>query len=370
MQRHFKIPGILALALATLTGPAPAAALSTSLGDLAVTAMATGLDEPWGLGFLPDGSFLVTERDGRLTLFPPGGGAGQPVGGLPEVAAVGQGGMLDVMIPRDFSESREVWLSFSQPSGEGAATAVGKGRLSDDGTQIEGFATLFAGDPTRGGRHFGARLVEAADGSVFLTTGDRGTGPDGLQAQDPARVEGKVVQLNRDGSPAIAQPGWRPGVLSIGHRNPQGAALDGQGRLWLVEHGARGGDELNLIAPGANYGWPVISHGVNYDGSRIGTGTEAAGMEQPAFFWDPSVAPSGLMIYDGAMFPEWQGDVFTGSLKFDYLSRLDPDAGYAEERISGPETGRVRDVRQAPDGSIWFLSVHEGAVFRLARPAS
>jgi glucose/arabinose dehydrogenase len=157
-------------------------------------------------------------------------------------------------------------------------------------------------------------------------------------------------------------------VLSIGHRNPQGAALDGQGRLWLVEHGAQGGDELNLVREGANYGWPVISYGVNYNGSRIGSGTQAEGMEQPAFYWDPSIAPSGLMIYDGAMFPEWRGDVFTGSLKFDYLSRLDPDQGYAEERISGPETGRVRDVRQAPDGAIWFLSVHEGAVFRMARP--
>ncbi len=362
-----RLPCGLAACLIAMTALVRAEVRAASAGDLAVTAMATGLDEPWGLAFLPDGRFLVTERDGRLTLFAQGGGAGRSVAGLPEVAAIGQGGLLDVLVPRDFGTSREVWLTFSQPAGNGAATAVGKGRLSADGTQIDGFATLYAGDPLPGGRHFGARLVEAPDGTVFLTTGDRGTGPDGLQAQDPQRVEGKVIALNRDGSPAVVRPGWRDGVYSRGHRNPQGAALDGQGRLWLVDHGAQGGDELNLIRPGANYGWPVIAHGTDYDGSRIGTGTAAPGLEQPAFFWDPSIAPSGLMIYDGAMFPEWQGDVFTGSLKFDYLSRLDPDRGYAEERIAGPETGRVRDVRQAPDGAIWFLSVHEGAVFRLAR---
>jgi len=350
--------------------PADAELRATSLGDLSVTAVATGLDEPWGLAFLPAGRFLVTERDGRLTLFPRGGGAGQRLAGLPEVAATGQGGLLDVMVPLDFEASREVWLTFSQPSGDRAATAVGKGRLSEDGTRIEGFAVLYAGEPRSGGRHFGARLVEAPDGTVFLTTGDRGTGPKGQHAQDPGRVEGKVVHLNRDGSPATTRPGWRPGVLSVGHRNPQGAALDAQGRLWLVEHGAQGGDELNLVREGANYGWPVISYGVNYNGDRIGIGTQAEGMEQPAHYWDPSIAPSGLMIYDGAMFPEWRGDLFTGSLKFDYLSRLDPDRAYAEERISIPETGRVRDVRQAPDGSIWFLSVHEGAVFRLARPGA
>jgi glucose/arabinose dehydrogenase len=359
---------LLAACVVALAVPARAEMRATSLGDLSVTAVATGLEEPWGLAFLPDGRFLVTERDGRLTLFPPGGGAGQSVAGLPEVAARGQGGLLDVVVPRDFATSREVWLTFSQPSGGGASTAVGKGRLSADDSRIEGFATLFSGDTTPGGRHFGARLVEAPDGTVFLTTGDRGTGPDGMQAQDPTRIEGKVVHLNRDGSPATSLPDWRPGVLSVGHRNPQGAALDAQGRLWLVEHGAQGGDELNLVRTGANYGWPVISYGVNYNGDRIGVGTEADGMEQPAFWWDPSIAPSGLMIYDGAMFPEWRGDVFTGSLKFDYLSRLDPDEGYAEERITMPETGRVRDVRQAPDGSIWFMSVHEGAVFRLARP--
>jgi glucose/arabinose dehydrogenase len=371
MSRPPVLSFALALAFAllpgTAPGPAQAAALESSAGVLSVTAMARGLEEPWGLAFLPDGRFLVTERGGRLTLHSAGGGAGQRIRGLPEVAASGQGGLLDVMVPRDFASSREVWLSFAQPLDGGAATAVGKGRLSADERRLEGFETLYAGDPAGGGRHFGARLVEGRDGTVFLTTGDRGTGPEGQEAQDPGRVEGKVIRLNRDGTPATALPGWRAGVFSRGHRNMQGAALDGQGRLWVVDHGARGGDELNRVDEGANYGWPVISYGVNYNGSPIGRGTAVAGMEQPVLYWDPSIAPSGLMIYDGAMFPEWQGDFFTGSLKFDYLARLDAGAGLAEERIEGPETARVRDVRQAPDGSIWFLSVGEGAVFRLSR---
>lgn len=368
MLRPFAFPIVATLALAGAPSAVLADQIASSLGPLEVTAMATGLDEPWGLAFLPDASFVVTERDGRLTMFPPSGGAGQRIGGLPEVAAIGQGGLLDVMIPRDFAQSREVWLSFAQPLGGKAATAVGKGRLSTDGALLDGFTVLYASEPGAGGRHFGSRLVEAPDGTIFLTIGDRGTGPDGTQAQDPARAEGKVIHLNRDGSAATRLSGWSDGVHSRGHRNPQGAALDGQGRLWVVDHGAQGGDEVNLILPGANYGWPIITFGIDYDGSRIGQGTEAEGKAPPLHVWDPSIAPSGLMILDGAMFPEWRGDLFTGSLKFDYLARLDPEDGFAEERIEGTQTGRVRDVREAPDGSIWFLSVGEGAVFRLTRP--
>ena len=212
--------------------------------------------------------------------------------------------------------------------------------------------------------HFGARVVEAADGTLFLTSGERGTAE---RAQDKTLANGKVFHLTRDGAPLTAIDGALDGVYSMGHRNPQGITVDDAGQLWVVEHGAQGGDELNRIRAGANYGWPVISFGKDYDDSPIGVGTTAPGMEQPVVFWDPSIAPSGLMIYSGEMFPEWQGDVFTGSLKFDYLSRLDPDQNYAEERIDGPQTGRVRDVRQAPDGSIWFMSVTEGSVYRLAR---
>lgn len=359
------------IGIATGAGAALAAGLAiagsqveTSAGLMEITMIAKGFDEPWAIAFLPDGSFLVTERGGQLIRV--AAGESNRIEGLPEVAQDGQGGLLDVMIPADFSTTREVWLSYSAPLSGGSATAVGAGRLSSDGTAIEGFTPFWVGDPVEGGRHFGSRLVEAADGSVFFTTGDRGTGPEGLEAQDPARAEGKVIHLNRDGTPATAKPGWRPGVYSIGHRNAQGLALDRAGALWLVEHGARGGDELNLVQSGLNYGWPVISYGINYDGDSIGDGQKKEGMEQPVHYWDPSIAPSGLAVLSGRGIPDWAGDVFTGSLNADFLSRLDPDKGYAEERIASPETGRVRDVVEAPDGSIWFLSVYDGAVYRLA----
>jgi aldose sugar dehydrogenase len=336
--------------------------IETSAGPVVVDQMAGGLDEPWGIAFLPDGQFLVTERPGRLMLFPASGGEGQALDGVPEVAERGQGGLLDVMIPRDFATSREVWLSYALADRNGAGTALGVGRLSDDGTALQDFRVVFAAPGTRGGNHFGSRIVEATDGSIFLTMGERGNAP---LAQDQMTPQGKVLHFNRDGSPATSNPGMMPGVHSLGHRNPQGAVLDADGQLWVVEHGAQGGDELNRVRQGANYGWPVIAYGEDYGGGKIGEGTARDGMEQPVMYWDPSIAPSGLMFYQGDLFPAWKGDVFTGSLKFDYLSRLDPDTGYAEERISGPETGRVRDVVEGPDGAIWFLSVIEGAVFRM-----
>jgi aldose sugar dehydrogenase len=356
--------------LAALTAASPTLAqtvLETSAGPMRIEAVAEGLSEPWGIGFLPDGRFLVTEREGRLKLFAAPGAEPALVSGLPEVYAEGQGGLLGIMVPRDFVDSREIWLSFSEQQGRGAGTALGRGTLSTDGLAIEGFEIVFSSpEGGRGGRHFGSRIVEAQDGTIFLTIGDRGTGPDGLQAQDPMRAEGKIIHLNRDGSPATELSGALPGIYSLGHRNPQGAALDLAGNLWVVEHGAQGGDELNRAGEGRNYGWPVIAYGENYGGGRIGEGSEKVGLEQPVMFWDPSIAPSGLMFHSGALVPAWTGDVFTGSLKFDYIARLDPDNGYAEERLSSPETGRVRDVLEAPDGSIWFLSVYNEAAYRMA----
>lgn len=349
----FLFPG-LALAESTV---------ATSAGPMRIAQMASGLTEPWGLAFLPGGGFVVTERDGRLLIGD--GVALRPLSGVPPVFAQGQGGLLDVMIPADFAQSRRVWLSYAMPVGTGGATAAGFGRLAEDGLGLEDFQLVFMADPARGGRHFGARLVEAPDGSVFLTTGDRGTGPDGMQAQDGTSALGKVVRLAQ-----TASGDWETTLVSLGHRNAQGAALAPDGALYTVDHGAQGGDELNRIEAGKNYGWPVISYGTNYGGGRIGEGVQKEGMEQPLHFWDPSIAPSGLMVYSGRLVPEWAGDFFLGSLNSDFLGRLDPDTpaptGFAEERIMAPETGRVRDVAEAPDGSIWFLSVLDGAVYRLS----
>jgi glucose/arabinose dehydrogenase len=369
MFRHVILLG-LALGLgAPAVAGSEARLVTVGQTKIAIERVVGGLDEPWGLAFLPDGGFLVTERDGRLTQF-----SGDPsrtpirIEGLPEVAAEGQGGLLDVLVPKNFDRTREVLFSYSKPQPDGAGTALASGRLSKDGGMLEGVRVLFEMAPgSSGGRHFGSRIVEARDGTIFLTIGDRG---EGVTAQDPMRHEGSVVHLTREGlpaSPGLFGDAGLPELYSKGHRNAQGAALDREGRLWVVEHGARGGDELNLVEPGENYGWPLISFGTDYDGSAIGVGTEAPGLTQPMRFWDPSIAPSGLMIYSGAMFPDWAGHVFTGSLKYDYIAIIDKGGLGVESRIEGPETGRVRDIREAPDGSIWFLSVTDGAVYRIFR---
>lgn len=357
----------VALFLAAAAG-LPAGALGTSAGEVEITRMADGLNEPWALAFPPDGGFLVTLRAGELRYVDPDGES-LSVAGVPQVAATGQGGLLDILLPRDFAMTREVYLSFSKPQAAGAGTALGVGRLAEDFSRIENFRVIFEMRPgSSGGRHFGSRIVEAPNGPLLLTIGDRG---DRDAAQDLSLHNGKVVRLNRDGSvppdnPFVDQPGALPEIYSLGHRNPQGAAFDAEGALLVNEHGARGGDEVNRVESGRNYGWPVISYGTHYDGSPIGEGTEKGGMEQPLTWWDPSIAPSGMMVYSGRLFPDWEGDVFVGSLRFDYLARLDPDEGWAEERIEAPETARVRDVREAPDGSIWFLSVGNGAAYRMA----
>lgn len=346
--------------------PNPSAALETSAGQVDVTEVVSGLDQPWGMAFLPSGGLLITERDGRLLFV--NDGRAQSVAGTPDVVADGQGGLLDVMVPRDFASSREVFLSYSKRLAGGTGTALAKGRLSDDGTRLEGVTVIFEmSEGSRGGRHFGSRIVEAPDETLFLTIGDRGNRD---SAQDRSVHNGSVIRVTRTGqvpadNPFVGQSGIRPEIWSYGHRNPQGAALDGAGNLWVNEHGARGGDEINRVVRGANYGWPVISYGRHYSGAKIGEGTERAGMEQPRHYWDPSIAPSGLMIYSGKLWPEWEGDIFSGSLKFDYLSRVDGQGRGEVERIEGDETVRVRDVREAPDGSIWIMSVGNGAVYRM-----
>ncbi|WP_157440920.1 PQQ-dependent sugar dehydrogenase [Aestuariivita boseongensis] len=340
--------------------------LATGSGDLRIERMVGGLDTPWAIGILPDESFLVTEREGRLLYVAQG--QVSEVSGTPRVAARGQGGLLDVTIARDFARTREIFLTYAKPQRGGAGTALAIARLSEDGARLENLRELFAAAPGfSGGRHFGSRVVEGADGTLFVTIGDRGERP---SAQDRSNHNGTIVRVNRDGSvprdnPFVGQSGIRPEIWSYGHRNPQGAGLDLNGRLWTAEHGARGGDEVNLIRKGANFGWPVISYGVHYSGGQIGEGTAKDGMEQPQFYWDPSMAPSGLLVYSGKLWPRWAGHIFVGSLKLNYIAVLDGRPLREIHQIEGPETGRVRDIVEAPDGAIWFLSVGDGAVYRM-----
>ncbi|WP_298835872.1 PQQ-dependent sugar dehydrogenase [uncultured Roseobacter sp.] len=361
-----------ALMLAVTTAAqvaAPARAQETAT----LAPVVTGLDEPWAVGILPDGSFLVTEKDGRLLYYPDGNSAPVSVAGVPQVQDNGQGGLMDITIARDFASSGTLWLSYSKPQAGGSGTALAAAVLSADRTRLENFRDLFVMKPgSSGGRHFGSRVVEATDGRLYLTIGDRGDRP---SAQDRSNHNGSIIRVNRDGSvpadnPFVDNPGVLPEIWSYGHRNPQGAGLDGAGNLWTAEHGARGGDEVNFVRRGANYGWPVISYGRHYSGGKIGEGTEKAGMEQPAFYWDPSIAPSGLLVYSGDMFPAWRGDIFVGSLKFDYIARLEANGQSASEvaKIENSATDRVRDIVQAPDGSIWFISVGNGAVYRISAP--
>jgi len=346
----------------------------TSAGQVAVARVAGPFAHPWAVAFLPQGDMLVTERGGRLWRLGPDGARAE-VTGVPAVKAAGQGGLLDVVAARDFAVSREIFLTYSEPAPESAGgktrTAVAVARLSDDGEHLENLRVIFRQSPAvNSTKHYGSRVVEAPDGTLWVTLGERGLRS---QAQNPLSHLGKVVRIARDGSAPRDNPLagglGLPEIWSFGHRNPQGAALDpATGALWIVDHGAKGGDEINKPEPGRNYGWPVISYGTTYAGTRIGQGTEAEGMEQPLHYWDPSIAPSGMMIYSGRLWPGWRGDIFVGALKFELISRLDRDGDSitGEERLFEGVYGRVRDVREGPKGAIWFLTDEgEGALYRV-----
>ncbi|WP_417516432.1 PQQ-dependent sugar dehydrogenase [Minwuia sp.] len=341
----------------------------TSAGPVTVERIVEKLNRPWAVAFLPDGGLLITERDvGILKHVAPDGSISE-VSNVPEISRDGQGGLLDLVLARDFGTTRELFLSYSEPEGFEQRTALAVARLSDDNSTLENVRVIFRiNSLSSSGSHFGGRIVEDTTGALFMTVGDRARSS---LAQDPKMHNGKVIRVNRDGSIPADNP-FRTGpilpeIWSMGHRNAQGAALDEKGRLWTVSHGAAGGDEVNQPRPARNYGWPVISYGRHYSGGQIGIGTSAPGMEQPKHYWDPSIAPSGMMIYSGKLFPAWKGDIFVGSLKFDHISRLERD----DETITGEEQlfrdayERIRDVREGPDGAIWFLSVGDRALYRV-----
>ena len=360
------------MALAAVAGgPTPA----TAQVDLEVATVAEGLEHPWGMAFLPDGRMLVTERPGRLRLVSAGGLVSEPIVGLPEIRARGQGGLMDVVLAPDFAETREIFISFSEPGPGGAATAVARGQLADG--FLENVEIVFRQHPrVENPRHWGSRLVFAEDGTLFVTLGDRGDFSD--QAQDLSDLIGTVARVHRDGgipadNPFVEEANADPAIWSYGHRNIQGAALHPEtGALWTHEHGARGGDEVNIASPGLNYGWPVITHGVDYSGASIGIGSAAPGMEQPLHYWVPSIAPSGMAFVTGDVYPGWQGDLLVGALRDRLLVRLEleGDVVVAEHRLLRDLGERIRDVRIGPDGHIYLLTDSpDGRVLRVD-PAS
>jgi glucose/arabinose dehydrogenase len=355
-------------------GLAAAGALAQPAGRLVPEVVAGGLQNPWGLAFIGDGRLLVTERPGRMRVVEADGRLGPALKGLPEVDAVGQGGLLDVIADRDFATNRTVHFCYSEPALVGNSTAMASARLSDDRSALENVRVVFSQKPKVGSRlHFGCRIVQAADGSFFLTLGDRYLRMHDAQTLD--NHHGKVVRVLADGKPHPDNPFAKqaralPEIWTLGHRNIQGAALGPDGALWTIEHGPQGGDELNRPEAGKNYGWPVITYGENYGGGSIGDGlTSRAGLEQPVQYWVPSIAPSGLVFLRSDKYgPAWQGNGFTGSLKFRHLVRLQMEGGRVvqQERLLTELNQRIRDVREGPDGWLYVLTDDsDGKVLRL-----
>lgn len=368
-----RLGGLIVLTGLFLPVAVPAAqAVATEQATLRVETVARTLVHPWGLAFLPDGRILVTERPGRLRIVTPDGGISPPVSGVPAVYAVGQGGLLDVVLGPDFAASRRIYFSYAEPGENGGGTAVARARLDTDELALRDVEILFRQTPkSQGGRHFGSRLVFAPDGTLFITIGDRGQRE---RTQDLTINRGQVIRIHPDGAipadnPFIGVEGRRPEVWSYGHRNPQGAALHPEtGALWIQEHAAQGGDEVNIPEAGKNYGWPVIHYGVDYGGGSFGEGTKKPGHEQPVHYWTPSIAPSGMTFYTSDKVPAWQGDVFVGALKFRLLVRLDVENNRIihEERMLTDLGERIRAVDQGPDGNLYLLTdARDGRILRI-----
>lgn len=334
---------------------------SSEKHDFRAQTIVDGLVHPWGMAFLPDGRILVTERPGRLRMIEHGNLLPTPVSGLPDIEQHGQGGLLDVALHPDFTKNRLVYLSYAGRGKGGYSTEVIRGQL--DGMQLKNIERLFTAKPKSGeGRHFGSRLLFDKQGHLFITLGDRGERDNAQKTDNHA---GSLIRLMADGSipednPYINDKQAMPELYTLGSRNMQGIALrPGTGQIWTHEHGPQGGDEVNIMRPGVNYGWPVITYGVNYViGTSIGEGEEKPGMEQPVHYWVPSIAPSGMVFYSGNGFPEWKNNLFVGSLKFGQLVRLviEDNKVVHEERMINNALGRIRDVRQGPDGGLYLLT--------------
>ncbi|MEA2724060.1 MAG: aldose sugar dehydrogenase [Gemmatimonadales bacterium] len=330
-----------------------------------VAVLAKGLENPWAVEPLPGGDLLVTEQPGRMRIVTAGGKVGEPISGLPPVAASGQGGLLDVALSPTFESDRTIFWSYSEPRKGGNATSVARGVLAPDRRSLGQVKVIFQAMPTYDGdKHFGSRLAFGPDGMLYVTLGERSDAPMRPQAQRLDSHMGKIIRIAPDGSvpkdnPFVGQSNARPEIWSRGHRNVQAAAFDSQGQLWGIEHGTNGGDELNRIEKGKNYGWPVQAYGEEYSGSPIaGSATAREGMEQPVYYWDPVIAPSGAQFYSGAAFPAWKGNLFVGGMKDHKLVRLtlDNNRVTGEEHLLEDRGQRVRDVRQGPDGALYIVT--------------
>ncbi|WP_183804002.1 PQQ-dependent sugar dehydrogenase [Rhizobium sp. BK316] len=372
----FRFAALLA-GVAAFAGPALAQTgdiVKTQEVSVRVEKLAEGLEHPWAVEVLPDGSYIVTERPGRLRIIRDGK-VSDPIGGVPEVNARGQGGLMDVALSPDFATSRKLYLTAATANNRGSGTEAFSATLSSDEKSLENVTPVFTMRLfTRGNIQYGSRIAIAPDGSLFISVGDRGNRD---RSQDWKDDAGSIVHLNADGSIPADNPfkdssKALPEIWSKGHRNPQGIAFDSaNGKLYTVEHGARGGDEINNPEPGKNYGWPIITYGRDYSGAKIGEGTAKEGLEQPLHYWDPSIAPGALAVYRGKMFPEWNGNFIVAALKFQLLSRMQRDASgafTAEERMFEGNYGRIRDVIVAPDGALLMVTDEDdGELLRVSR---
>jgi glucose/arabinose dehydrogenase len=349
----------------------------SSAGQLEVQTVASGLVNPWSLAFLPDGRMLVTERPGRMRLVSPEGQLSPPLKGVPEVWASSQGGLLDVITDKSYAQNKTIYFCFAERSSGGGRTAVARARLNDGDGRLDDVKIIFRQQgPLSSGNHYGCRIVQANDGNLFVTLGEHFSYRD--DAQNLGNHLGKLIRIAPDGSappdnPFVGRADAKPEIWSYGHRNEQGLAINPtSGELWETEHGPRGGDEVNIIGKGRNYGWPVIGYGVDYSGAKIHESTARKGMEQPIKYWVPSIAPSGMTFYTAKLFPKWTGSLFTGALKSKMLVRLslNGNAVTGEERLLQNLNERIRDVRQGPDGALWLLTDSSaGRVLRVSPAA-